>query len=79
MDLNGVYIDMAKVALMDGVAEAEVEPDGELAAWVRRNVTYSPGAEFFIVFGVACAVADLRGCGPTPSYRLRRHTGSATT
>jgi hypothetical protein len=57
--LADLYNQAATAAMAEGIGPDDT-PTGAVAQWVRRNVSYRPETEFFIVLGVAGAIADLQ-------------------
>jgi hypothetical protein len=55
--LDQIYAQAADLCLAEGVA-CDDSPHGPIRRWVAANVKYRPGTEFFIVTGIAAAMAD---------------------
>ena len=53
-------VDAAARRALEAGIPADDRADGPLAAWVRKNCTYRPDSEFFVVFLVACRMGELR-------------------
>lgn len=56
--LGKMYEQAAAMCVAEGV-ENDAEPCGALHRWVVANVTHRPDTAFFIVQGIAAAMADL--------------------
>lgn len=59
IDLKEMYRQAATAALAAGVP-VDDSPNGALHNWVKQNINYRPETEFFIVFGIACEMADIK-------------------
>lgn len=57
MTLEETYEAAAAQCEADGVALDDT-PGGAIHEWVMQNVQHRPGTAFFIVLGIACAMAD---------------------
>jgi hypothetical protein len=60
--LDELYNRAASAARSEGIPVDDT-PHGPLALWVRRNCAYRTDTEFFIVLGIAGAMADLEAQG----------------
>ena len=56
--LGDLYKKTGAICREQGIT-LDASPNGAIHQWVMGNVTYRPGTEFFIVCGIAAAMADL--------------------
>lgn len=59
MKLSEMYKAAAQIAINEGV-EIDDTPNGAVSQWVDRNVRHNPEMKFFIVFGIACEMANIK-------------------
>lgn len=59
MKLQEMYRQAAEICLSEGI-EIDETPNGAISMWVDRNVRHNPEQKFFIVFGIACEMADIQ-------------------
>lgn len=57
MDLDAMYEQMAELCEAAGLAIDDT-PNGAIHRWVMQNVKHRPDTAFFIVLGIAGAMAD---------------------
>jgi len=58
MDLGKIYEDCAVRCRKERVP-LDAEPNGAIHRWVSQNVKHRPDTAFFIVIGIAAAMADI--------------------
>lgn len=65
-DMSDMILQAASRAVQDGIAsdgDYDTSPSGPIAQWVRTNVNYKRDQEFFVVFSIACEIANIHARG----------------